>query len=66
MNVCQQVKDMLGSNAVPIVMNIGDEIDFKGIVDLVKNSAIIWHDETQGATFDVVDIPEEIKAEAAE
>jgi elongation factor G len=66
MNVCQQVKDMLGSNAVPIVMNIGDEIDFKGIVDLVKNRAIIWHDETQGATFDVVDIPEELKAEAAE
>jgi elongation factor G len=65
MMVCQQVKDMLGSNAVPIVMNIGDEIDFKGIVDLVKNRAIIWHDETQGATFDVVDIPEELKAEAA-
>ena len=42
---------MLGSNAVPIVMNIGDEIDFKGIVDLVKNRAIVWHDETQGADF---------------
>ncbi|MEO1030909.1 MAG: elongation factor G [Bacteroidota bacterium] len=66
MAVCQQVKDMLGSNAVPIVMNIGDEADFKGIVDLVKNRAIVWHDETQGATFDVIDIPEELKAEAAE
>jgi elongation factor G len=66
MAVCQQVKDMLGSNAVPIVMNIGDEVDFKGIVDLVKNRAIVWHDETQGATFDVIDIPEELKAEAAE
>jgi elongation factor G len=66
MAVCQQVKDMLGSNAVPIVMNIGDEADFKGIVDLVKNRAIIWHDETQGSTFDVIDIPEELKAEAAE
>ena len=62
--VCQQVKDMLKSNAVPIVLNIGDEIDFKGIIDLVKNRAIIWHDETQGATFDVVEIPEELKAEA--
>ena len=61
----KQVKDMLGSNAVPIVMNIGDEIDFKGIVDLVKNRAIVWHDETQGATFDVIDIPEELKEEAA-
>lgn len=66
MAVCQQVKDMLGSNAVPIVMNIGDEADFKGIVDLVKNRAIIWHDETLGSTFDVVDIPEELKAEAAQ
>ena len=64
--VCQQVKDMLGSNAVPIVINIGDEADFKGIVDLVKNRAIIWHDETQGATFDVIDIPEELREEARE
>ena len=65
MAVCQQVKDMLGSNAVPIVMNIGDEIDFKGIVDLVKNRAIVWHDATQGATFDIIDIPEELKEEAS-
>ena len=64
MEVCQQVKDMLKSNAVPIVLNIGDEIDFKGIVDLVKNRAIVWHDETQGATFDVIEIPEELKADA--
>jgi len=64
MAVCQQVKDMLGSNAVPIVLNIGDEADFKGIVDLVKNRAVIFHDESFGATFDVIDIPEELKAEA--
>ena len=64
MAVCQQVKDMLGSNAVPIVLNIGDEADFKGIVDLVKNRAVIWHDESFGSTFDVVEIPEELKAEA--
>ena len=62
--VCQQVKDMLKSNAVPIVLNIGDEADFKGIIDLVKNRAIVWHDETQGATFDVIDIPEDMKEEA--
>jgi len=65
MAVCEQVKDMLGSNAVPIVMNIGDEADFRGIVDLVKNRAIVWHDETQGSTFDVIDIPEELRAEAS-
>jgi elongation factor G len=63
--VCQQVKDMLGSNAVPIVLPIGDEIDFKGVVDLVKNRAIIWHEESMGSTFDVVDIPEDLKEEAA-
>lgn len=57
LNVCQQVKDMLKSNAVPIVLPIGDEADFKGVVDLIKNQAIVWHDETQGATFDIVDIP---------
>ena len=62
--VCQQVKDMLGSNAVPIVLPIGEEMDFKGIVDLVKNRAIVWHDDTQGSTFDVIDIPEELKEEA--
>ena len=57
---------MLGSNAVPIVLPIGEEGDFKGIVDLVKNRAIVWHDETQGATFDVIEIPEELKEEAQE
>ncbi|MCG2418450.1 elongation factor G [Aequorivita sp. F47161] len=61
--VCQQVKDMLGSNAVPIVLPLGEEADFKGIVDLVKNRAIVWHDDTFGATFDVVDIPEDMKEE---
>ncbi len=64
LGVCQQVKDMLKSNAVPIVLNIGDEDDFKGIIDLVKNRAIVWHDETQGATFDVIEIPEDMKEEA--
>ncbi|NCF42295.1 MAG: elongation factor G, partial [Bacteroidetes bacterium] len=64
LGVCQQVKDMLKSNAVPIVLNIGDEADFKGVIDLVKNRAIVWHDETQGSTFDIVDIPEDMKEEA--
>ncbi len=63
LGVCQQVKDMLKSNAVPIVLNIGDEDEFKGIVDLVKNRAIVWHDDNFGSTFDVVDIPEDMKDE---
>jgi elongation factor G len=64
--VCQQVKDMLGSNAVPIVLPIGDEADFRGIVDLVKNRAIIWHEDNFGSTFDVVDIPAEMQDEVTE
>jgi elongation factor G len=63
LKVCQQVKDMLGSNAVPIVLPIGEEADFKGVVDLIKNRAIVWHDENYGSTFDVVDIPESMKDE---
>ena len=58
LNVGNQVKDMLKSNAVPIVLNIGEEEDFKGIVDLVTNKAIIWHEENYGSTFDEVPIPE--------
>ena len=66
LGVCQQVKDMLKSNAVPIVLPIGEEADFKGIVDLVKNRAIIWHEENMGATFDIVDIPAEMEEEVHE
>jgi len=55
---------MLKSNAVPIVLNIGDEEDFKGIVDLVKNRAIVWHEDNYGSTFDVIDIPDDLKDEA--
>ena len=64
LNVCKQVREMLKSNAVPIVLNIGDEEDFRGIVDLVKNRAIVWHDQNFGSTFDVIDIPENMKADA--
>ena len=63
LNVCTQVREMLKSNAVPIVLPIGDEDNFKGCVDLVKNRAIIWHEDNMGATFDVVDIPEDMKGD---
>ena len=63
LKVCQQIKDMLKSNAVPIVLPIGEEEDFKGVVDLVKNQAIVWHEENKGSTFDVVDIPDDMKAD---
>ena len=61
--VCKQVREMLKSNAVPIVLPIGDEADFRGVVDLVTNRAIIWHEDNMGATFDEVPIPEEMVAE---
>ena len=64
LGVCNQVIEKLGSKAVPIVLNIGDEEDFKGIVDLVKNVAMVWHDDNFGSTFDVVDIPDDLKEEA--
>lgn len=66
LNVCKQVREMLGSNAVPIVLPIGEEADFKGIVDLAKNRAIVWHDENFGSTFDVVDIPADMQDEVKE
>jgi elongation factor G len=66
LNVCNQIKDMLKSNAVPIVLPIGEEDNFKGIVDLVKNQAIVWHEEKMGATFDVIDIPDDMKDEVEE
>ncbi|MBT8205244.1 MAG: elongation factor G [Eudoraea sp.] len=64
--VCKQIKDMLKSNAVPIVLPIGEEADFKGIVDLVKNRAIVWHEEDMGSTFDIIDIPAEMEEEVHE
>jgi len=62
--VCTQVREMLKSNAVPIVLPIGEEADFRGIVDLVKNRAIVWHDDNFGSTFDVIDIPADMEDEA--
>jgi len=64
--VCKQVREMLGSNVVPIVLPIGDEADFKGIVDLAKNRAVVWHEDNFGSTFDVVDIPAEMQDEVRE
>ncbi|MDB3967956.1 elongation factor G [Flavobacteriaceae bacterium] len=63
LNVSKQVREMLKSNAVPIVLNIGDEEDFKGIVDLVTNKAIVWHEDNHGSTFDEVPIPEDMLPE---
>ena len=64
--VCQQVRDMLKSNAVAITLPIGEENDFKGVVDLVRNQAIVWDDAGMGATYEVVPIPEDMLEEVKE
>ncbi len=60
------VRERLGANAVPVTLPIGAEADFKGVVDLVHDRGIVWHEETLGARFSYVEIPEELKAAAAE
>ncbi len=66
LNVCRQVKDMLGSHALPLQIPIGAEDDFKGVVDLINFKGIVWNEEDQGMTFETVDIPEDILPEATE
>ena len=62
----QQMKDILGARPVPVQIPIGTEENFKGVVDLVKMKAILWHDETMGAEYDVEEIPAELLDEAQE
>tara|TARA_B110000459_G_scaffold136830_1_gene149386 strand:- start:258 stop:2363 length:2106 start_codon:yes stop_codon:yes gene_type:complete len=66
LNVCKQVKEMLGSHALPLQINIGAEDDFKGVVDLINFKGIIWNEEDKGMTFEEVEIPEDIIDEARE
>jgi elongation factor G len=58
--VCKQVKEMLGSHALPLQINIGDEDNFKGVVDLINWKGIVWNDADQGMTFKEVEIPADI------
>ncbi len=66
LNVVKQVKEMLGSKAVPLQLPIGAEDDFRGVVDLIKMKGIIWHMETEGMTFDEVEVPADMVEEANE
>ena len=65
-NVIQQLRDRLGCNAVPIQMTIGSEEDFKGVIDLIKQKAIIWNEDDMGMTFDYADIPADLEDKVAE
>ncbi len=64
--VVRQMKDVLGARPCVIAVPIGAEENFKGIVDLIKMKAILWHDETMGAEYDVEDIPADMLAECEE
>ena len=64
--VVRQMKEVLGAKPVPVVIPIGAEENFKGVVDLIKMKAILWHDESLGADYDVEDIPADLQAEAEE
>jgi len=66
LNVVKQVKEMLGSNAVPLQLPIGAEDNFKGVVDLINFRGMIWNEEDKGMTYKVVDIPAEMIEEANE
>ncbi len=65
-DVLRQMKDVLGANPVNLVVPIGSEETFKGLVDLIKMKAIYWHDETLGADFEMAEIPADLKEEAEE
>ncbi|MEQ9405207.1 MAG: elongation factor G [Cyclobacteriaceae bacterium] len=66
LNVCKQVKEMLGTKAVPLQLPIGAEESFKGVVDLVENKAIVWNEDDMGMTFEEVEIPADMQDEVAE
>jgi elongation factor G len=65
-NAVKEIKDKLGANPVPIQIPIGAEDTFKGVVDLIRNKAILWNDETMGAKYDIAEIPADLKEQAAE
>ena len=62
----QQMRDILGANPCPVQIPIGAEENFKGVVDLIKMKAILWHDETMGAEYSVEEIPADLVDEAKE
>ena len=66
LNVCKQVKEMLGSYAVPLQLPIGAEDNFQGVVDLVNFRGIRWNEHDKGMTYEVIPIPEDMMEEATE
>ena len=65
-SVVEQLRERLGANPVPLQMTIGAEDEFKGVVDLVKQKAIIWNEDDMGMTFEYQDVPEDLLDQVAE
>ncbi|MEX0660948.1 MAG: elongation factor G [Balneolaceae bacterium] len=65
-NVVEQMREKLSANPIPIQIPIGAEENFKGVVDLINMNAIVWDDESLGAKYDIVEIPEDLKEKADE
>ena len=65
-NVVEQVRERLGANPVPLQVPIGAEDDFKGVVDLINNKAMVWNDSDQGMTWTEIPIPEDLVETVAE
>ena len=63
-NAIQEMRDRLKANPVPVQVPIGEGEMFRGVIDLIRNKAIIWHDATQGSTFDEIDIPDDLQKDA--
>jgi len=65
-NVVNEIRDKLGANPVPLQVPIGAEENFKGVVDLITNKAIVWNEEDMGMTYNEIPIPEEMIPEIKE
>jgi elongation factor G len=66
LRVVEQIKERLGSNAVPIQLNIGAEDGFEGVIDLIRMQAIYWNESDMGVTYDAKEIPAELQDQASE
>src|SRR5690625_5826606 len=65
-NVIEQMRNKLNANPIPIQIPIGSEESFTGVVDLINMNAIVWDEESLGAKYEIVEIPEELKERALE
>jgi elongation factor G len=66
LRVVEQIKDRLGSNPIPMQLNIGSEENFEGVVDLIRMQAIYWNEDDRGVTYTAQDVPDELQEQASQ